>query len=95
MIRFTIYDYLVTTNRETGGINYKRAKQSLERLKGTSITIETGSVAERNRRAVGFGPIGFGFEVLEEKEGKMIRVEVEPLSWLYNSITSKHVLKNQ
>lgn len=91
-IRFTVYDYLITTNRDTGGVNYKRAKESLERLVGTRITIETGSKESRNRKAMGFGLLE-GFKVIEEKDGRMLRVEMTLPDWLYRSIHPKGVLK--
>jgi len=89
VVHFTLYDYLKTTNRSTGGKDYLRAKESLERLRGTSITtnIETDSKKESQ----GFGLID-SWKVVEEKDGRMIRVSVALPDWLYRSITSKSVL---
>ena len=89
VVNFTLYDYLKTTNRSTGGKDYLRAKESLERLRGTSITtnIETDSKKESQ----GFGLID-SWKVVEEKDGKMVRVSVALPDWLYRSITSKSVL---
>jgi len=89
VVHFTLYDYLKTTNRSTGGKDYLRAKESLERLRGTSITtnIETDSKKESQ----GFGLID-SWKVVEEKDGKMVRVSVALPDWLYRSITSKSVL---
>jgi plasmid replication initiation protein len=89
-IQFTIYDYLVTTNRETGGVNYKRAHESLERLAGTRITIESENKDRREAR--GFGLLE-GFRVVEEKNGRMLRVEMTLPDWLYRSIHPKGVLR--
>lgn len=89
-IQFTIYDYLVTTNRPTSGVYYKSAHESLERLRGTSITIESES--KERREARGFGLLE-SFRVVEEKDGRMLRVEMTLPDWLYRSIHPKGVLK--
>jgi len=88
-IRFTIYDYLVTTNRATSGSQYEFTKYSLERLKGTSITIER--IIDNRRLATGFGLID-DWTIVEEKDGRMVRIEVTLPKWLYQSITEKKVL---
>ena len=43
-MRFTVHNYLVATNKPTGGVEYKRLETALDRLKGTTIktTIRTG-----------------------------------------------------
>jgi len=89
-VRFTIYDYLVTTNRTTSGRDYLRTKDALERLAGTRITTEIETA--RTREAHGFGLVD-AWRVIEEKDGKMIRVEVTLPNWLYRSITSTELLK--
>ena len=91
-VRFTVYDYLITTNRRTSGRDYLEAHESLKRLKGTTISIETGSAELRNRKAMGFGLLE-SFKVVEEKDGRMIRVEMTLPDWLYRSIHPKGVLK--
>ncbi len=88
-VRFTIYDYLVTTNRETGGINYERTKDSLDRLAGTRIKIESEDKKERLTK--GFGLID-SWTVVERKDGRMIRVEVNLPDWLYHSVANNKVL---
>lgn len=88
-VRFTIYDYLVTTNRATSGSQYEFTKYSLERLKGTSITIER--IIDNRRLANGFGLID-SWKIVEQKDGRMLRVEVTLPEWLYQSITAKKVL---
>lgn len=41
-VRFTVYDFLVTTNRQTSGQGYKLLQDAtFERLRGTSITTDT------------------------------------------------------
>lgn len=89
-VHFTIYDYLVTTNRSTGGKDYEKAKESLDRLSSTRITtdIETDSIRESR----GFGLID-SWRIVEEKDGRMIRVSVTLPDWLYRSVTSTNVLE--
>ena len=46
VVRFKVYDYLVSTNKTTGGRDYDRLQDALERLTGTRIktNISTGGV---------------------------------------------------
>lgn len=37
-VRFTVRDFLVTTNRQTSGEGYKLLREAFERLAGTRIT---------------------------------------------------------
>lgn len=89
-VHFTIYDYLVTTNRGTSGEYYEKAKGALDRLAGTRITTEIETVKIREAR--GFGLID-SWRIVEEKDGRMVRVSVALPEWLYRSITNKAVLK--
>lgn len=88
-VHFTIYDYLKTTNRSVGGKDYERAKDSLDRLRGTSIT--TDIETDNKRESRGFGLIDH-WKMVEEKDGRMIRVSVTLPEWLYRSVMSKNVL---
>lgn len=88
-VRFTVYDYLKSTNRNTNGINYPRTKEALDRLKGTTIKIESEN--KKERIAQGFGLIE-SWKIIEEKDGRMVRVEVTLPDWLYRSIQNNQVL---
>lgn len=88
-VRFTVYDYLKLTNRGTSGEYYKKAKEALDRLKGTTIKIESENKKERITK--GFGLIE-SWMVVEEKEGRMVRVEVTLPDWLYRSVKNLQVL---
>jgi len=88
-IHFTIYDYLITTNRGVDGRYYEKAKDALERLRGTSIT--TNIETAKTKEAYGFGLID-AWRVVEEKDGRMVRVSVTLPDWLYRSVTSNQVL---
>lgn len=88
-VHFTIYNYLVTTNRGISGQYYELAKNALERLAGTRIT--TNIETAKTREAHGFGLVD-SWRVVEEKDGRMIRVSVTLPDWLYRSVTTKQVL---
>jgi plasmid replication initiation protein len=86
-----VYDYLVATNREVGGSQYKQLRAAMERLRGTSITtdIKTGG----QRMMEGFGLID-SWSVLEETPGddRMYAIEVTLSKWLYNAVQAHEVL---
>lgn len=88
-VRFTIYDYLVTTNRGTSGEYYEKAKDALDRLRSTTITTNIETATKKESR--GFGLVD-SWHIVEEKDGRMIRVEVTLPEWLYRSIINKQVL---
>lgn len=90
-VRFTVYDFLVTTNRQTSGDGYKRLHEAFERLRGTSITtdIKTGGARVRE----GFGIID-KWKIIEKSptDDRMIAVEVTLSDWLYNAVQAFEVL---
>lgn len=92
-IAFTPYDFFVTTNRDKGGKNYENLKQSLRRLKGT--TIETNILySPEMQETENFGLID-KWRILEEKKGKIDigMVEVTLPEWLYQGVTQTKILK--
>lgn len=89
-VRFTAYDYFVSTGRGTSGAEYEALEDTLERLRGTGIktNIETGG----QRRRKGFGLIE-DWEIVERgRDGRMDSVEVTLSQWLFNAIRSLEVL---
>ena len=91
-VRFTAYDFLVTTNRATSGGKdggYQRMAEALARLRGTSIetNIETAEIRERD----GFGLVD-AWRVVEKKGGRMVAVEVTLPDWLFRSVQAQQVL---
>ncbi|PHU99803.1 replication initiator protein A [Iodobacter sp. BJB302] len=90
-VRFTAYDFLVATNRTTGGVGYDRLKDTLNRLSGMRIT--TNIITGKSRIAKGFGIVD-SWEVIEKSpdSDRMIAVEVTLSDWLYNSIQAHEVL---
>lgn len=91
VVRFTAYDFLVATNRPTGGVGYERMRDALNRLSGTQIT--TNIVTGKSRAAKGFGIVD-SWEVVEKSpsDDRMVAVEVKLSDWLMNAIHSKEVL---
>jgi len=89
-VRFTSYDYLVATNKGTGGFQYNQMKEGLERLKGTVIqtNIKTNGVETTEE----FGLIDRWKIVKEDGKGKAIAIELKLSDWFYNSIIGDSVL---
>lgn len=90
VVRFTAYDFLVCTNRQTSGQGYKLMGDALERLRGSSIvtSIETGGRRERS----GFGLVDAWRVIERDGDDRMVAVEVTLPDWLYRAVQSKQVL---
>lgn len=90
-VRFTAYDFLVATNRNTYGDDYERLRAALNRLRGMQIT--TNIITGKTRIAEGFGIID-RWRVVEKspESDRMIAVEITLSDWLYNSIQAHEVL---
>ena len=90
-VRFTVYDLLVATNRDTSGRGYKLLHETFERLRGTSITTDIRTGGQRVRE--GFGIID-RWKIIEKSQTdeRMIAVEVTLSEWLYNAVQAYEVL---
>ncbi|MGC9128410.1 MAG: replication initiator protein A [Acidithiobacillus sp.] len=90
-VRFTVYDFLVTTNRDTSGAGYQRLHEAFERLRGTTITTDIRTGGERVRQ--GFGIID-EWRIIERSptDERMVAVEVTLSRWLYNAVQAFEVL---
>ena len=90
-VRFTVYDFLVTTNRDTSGAGYQRLHEAFERLRGTTITTDIRTGGTRVRE--GFGIID-RWKIIEKSptDERMIAVEVTLSEWLYNAVQAFEVL---
>ena len=90
-VRFTVYDYLVTTNRGVGGDDYRRLQESFDRLAGTRIKtdIRTGG----QRVTDNFGILE-RVRIVEKSLGdeRMIAVDVTLSEWLYNAVQAYEIL---
>lgn len=90
-VRFTVYDFLVTTNRQTSGQGYKLLHEAFERLRGTSISTDIRTGGTRVRE--GFGIID-RWKIIEKSptDERMVAVEVTLSEWLYNAVRAFEVL---
>lgn len=90
-IRFTVYDLLVATNRQTSGEGYRLLQEAFERLRGTSITTDIRTGGERIKQ--GFGIID-EWRIIEKSktDEHMIAVEITLSRWLYNAVQAREVL---
>ena len=92
VVRFTSYDYLISTNKSTGGRSYALLKDALSRLKGT--VIETNIEAGGLRVNEEFSLIDRWREIREDDndDGRVIALEVELSSWMFNAVLGGGVL---
>jgi len=90
-VRFTVYDFLVTTNRQTSGQGYKLLQEAFERLRGTSITTDIKTGGQRVKE--GFGIID-RWKIIDKSptDERMVAVEVTLSEWLYNAVSAFEVL---
>lgn len=91
VVRFTVYDFLVTTNRGVGGDDYKRLQEVFERLAGTRISTDIKTGGRRVKE--GFGIID-RWKIIEKSpdDERMIAVEITLSEWLYNAVQAHEVL---
>jgi len=89
-VRFTAYDFLVSTNRSTSGDSYERFKNAMDRLRSTSITTDIETDGKRESR--GFGLLDAWRIVEKDNSDRMVSVEATLPDWLYRSITSMSVV---
>lgn len=90
-IRLRAYDFLVTTNRHTGGRDYDLLAAALNRLKGTVINTDIETNGKRQR--AGFGLID-NWQIIERSHtsGRMSSVEITLNEWLFNAILAREIL---
>lgn len=88
-VRFTAYDFLVTTNRGIGGKSYELMRAALQRLSGTRI--ET-NITTGGKRSEGFGLIESWSVVQKGTDDRAVEIELTLPMWLFRSIEAKHIL---
>lgn len=90
-VRFTAFDFLTTTNRDTSGRAYERMGDMLRRLSGTRIETNIETNGQRERR--GFGLID-SWHVVEKSpnDERMVAIEVNLPDWLFRSVEARQVL---
>lgn len=90
-VRYSVYDFLVSTNRRTDGDEYARHHEALSRLVGTVLAtnIKTG----RQRITSEFSLVADRKTIDKDtKTGRITSVEITLSDWLFNSILSFEVL---
>jgi plasmid replication initiation protein len=89
-VRFSGYDYLVSTGKGFSGVRYRQIKEALERLKGTVIqtNIKTNNITVTEE----FSLIDSWRVITEDEQGKTIAMEVTISDWFYHSILGNEML---
>jgi hypothetical protein len=89
-VSFSAYDFLIFSNRQTGGSSYDRLKDTLERLDGTRLrtTIKTGG--EETWQA--FGLIDGATIRKKNNDGRVVEWGVTLSEWLFRAIEAQEVL---
>lgn len=91
VVRFTVYDYLVSTNKPTGGKEYQRLEATLDRLRGTTIKTNIKSGGTRVKESFGIIDTWTIIEKSPDEE-RMIAIEVTLSKWLFNAVQAHEVL---
>eukprot|EP01133_Synstelium_polycarpum_P000052 gene52-65_t len=91
VVRFKVFDYLVTTNKTFSGDEYKRLRETMERLAGTRMTTDIRTGGQRVQE--GFGLIE-SWSIISKSatNDRMDAVEVTLSKWLFNAVQSHEVL---
>lgn len=90
-IRINCHEFLIYTNRGTGGKDYKALVEALERLRGT--TISTNVITGGEEQIDVFGLIDKG--TVRRKfglDGRLLWVDIVLSDWVYNAVKAKEVL---
>jgi hypothetical protein len=90
-VRFTVHDYLVTTNKAINGRSYERLSDTLERLRGTSMKTNIKTGGQRSREIFGIIDRAKIVEKSPDDE-RMVALEVTLSEWLYNAVQAHEVL---
>lgn len=90
VVRFTAYDFLVSTNRRTDGDSYHRMAEAMGRLAGTRI--ETNIETAGHRERAGFGLIDDWRIIEKDNGGRMVAIEVALPRWLWRAVEARQVL---
>ena len=90
-VRFRVYDYLVSTNKPTGGKEYDRLEEALERLGGTRIKTNIKTGGQRIKDMFGLIERATIIEKSPDDE-RMIAIEVTLSAWLFNAVQAHEVL---
>ncbi len=92
VVRFTVGDFLLATDRSAGGDDYDRFYAAMKRLHGTTITVQ--EKGKSIRWAQGFSLIN-SWGIIEQsiRSGqRMVQIECTLSEWLYEAIGDRKVL---
>ena len=90
-VRFTVYDYLVTTNKAINGRSYERLSDTFERLRCTTLKTNIKTGGQKTREIFGIIERAKIVEKSPDDE-RMVAVEVTLSEWLFNAIQAHEVL---
>ena len=89
-VSFVAYDFLVFSNKGTGGKDYEALKDSLERLGGTRLSTNIRTGGEEITK--GFGLVESFTIRREHLDGRVLEWGITLSDWLFNAIESNEVL---
>lgn len=90
-VRINTHEFLIFSNRGTGGSEYKNFVKALERLRGTTITTNVRTGDEEQTDIFGL----IDTSSIRRKnglDGRLLWVEVVLSKWVFNAIQSNEVL---
>ena len=90
-IRFTVYDYLVSTNKAINGRSYERLSDTFARLRGTTLQTSIRTGGQRTREIFGLIEHAKIVEKSPDVE-RMVAVEVTLSEWLFRAVQAREVL---
>ena len=90
-VRFTVHDYLVSTNKAINGRSYERLSDTFERLRGTTLKTNIRTGGQKTREIFGIIERAKIVEKSPDDE-RMIAVEITLSEWLFNAIQAHEVL---
>ncbi len=90
-VRFTVYDYLVSTNKAINGRSYERLSDAFERLRGTTLKTNIKTGGQKTREIFGIIERAKIVEKSPDDE-RMVAIEITLSEWLFNAIQAHEVL---
>ena len=91
-LRITSHDLLVFTNRGTAGKDYEALCEGIDRLAGTRITTNIRTGDEEQRDSFGLVDASSIRRKHDQRDGRLLWVEIKLSDWVFNAIRSQEVL---